>query len=147
MHYVALLLISLWGHNTMVTADHIASPSVQSSGWDGKPIAGNQDVALSPERRSELEGEALRGNPDAAMKLAQSYLIPDARSGEGRYWMQLAVENGSLPAMYGLGSALRYSDDRRDRVRAVYWLHRAIKECPPPYPEYSRAVLSEMGEK
>lgn len=111
-----------------------------------KIINVRKDFALSDAEKKLLQEQALDGSPEAALKLGRYFLSTNPLSEDGFYWMSIAVENGSIEAIYSLGAALRYADDIRSRRRAIYWLKRAIKECPEPLSSYARDALKEIGE-
>lgn len=71
-----------------------------------------------------LETKALKGDADAAKRLAThyGYVNPD----EVRYWEQIAAENGDADSQRALAhTMLIYSKDPRDHVRGVFWLEKA----------------------
>ena len=99
---------------------------------------------VSEELPTELEKEALKGSPSAALKIAESILSRNYASDSGFYWLTIAVENGSKEAMCDLGAFLSIRKIESDRIRARYWLERAMKEGAPEDAKRAKAYLDDM---
>lgn len=64
---------------------------------------------------------------------------------KARYWMLIAAENGEPKAFYGLAFMMRHDTDSNSRLRAQYWLSRAIKEGPPEFGALARSLMDEIA--
>ena len=116
-------------------------------GPDGSYVLRQRDdYRLTDREIRQLGDEAIRGSPDAALRLGRFYVLTvDPCSREGRYWLHVAVENGSPGGMYQLGRVLIESDDARDKARGVYWLRRALEDCDKPGRDLARMTLQHHG--
>lgn len=84
---------------------------------------------IPPDQLAKLEREALLGDAKAAHRLLSRVALSSAAvdSKETTFWLTVAAENGHPLAQYYLGAMLLGRADRRDQVRAEYWLARAAK--------------------
>jgi hypothetical protein len=84
-------------------------------------------VWISPGEMPKVQQAALLGDADAARRLAGNALVfGESDSGsEMRFWTDVGAENGDPTAQYNRGARLLCQADRRDRVRAEFWLARA----------------------
>jgi len=73
-----------------------------------------------------LEKEALYGDSDAALKLYQYSEYVKRDKSESRYWLLMAAQNGSRPAMKRLGDMMQADNSSpRNYLRSNYWLKKA----------------------
>ena len=101
-------------------------------------------LTVSDEQPTELEEKALEGSPTAALRIAKSILSRNYASDIGFYWLTIAVENGSKEAMCDLGAFLSIRKNDVDRIRAKYWLERAMKEGNTSDAKRAKAYLDDM---
>ena len=96
-----------------------------------------------------LQESALRGDGKAALRLAQFYGYK-GDSVADRYWLTISAEDGNAVGMNNLGVHLFQGfgkkwekTDRKDSIRARFWLERAVQEGSP----VARAWLKDMGDE
>ena len=116
-------------------------------GPDGSYVLRQRDdYRLTGTQVEQLSFQAIRGSPDAALRLGRFYVLTiDPYSHEGLYWLHIAVENGSPGGMLQLGQVLVESDNPREKARGVYWLRRSIEICDGPGRRIARLKLQRHG--
>lgn len=73
-----------------------------------------------------IEKEALYGDADSALKMFQYNEYVKRDKSEARYWLLMAAQNGSKPAMKKLGDMMQADNNNyRNYLRANYWLKRS----------------------
>ena len=92
----------------------------------------------------KLEAQALGGSGDAAYRLSKFYefLVLDIK--EADYWLNIAAENDNPTAQYGLGSRLSLSSDKREHLRACYWLIKSKQKASSEVSALADSVLARL---
>ena len=95
----------------------------------GASSADESRYQIPPDQVAKVEREALLGDAKAAHRLFGRAALSGAPvdSKETTFWLTVAAENGHPVAQYNLGAMLLGRADRREQVRAEYWLARAAK--------------------
>ncbi len=94
---------------------------------NGAPIAGTQDLRISPGDLPRLKQEALMGSGDAAFHLSQHYQLVALDEAEAARWLVIAAEDGNATAQFNYAYKLSKLKDAADQVRAVYWAKLVVK--------------------
>lgn len=118
----------------LLTATALLSCAKQNTTDEGirkTLIMGNQSLVLAESEIKTLGQQALRGSPDAAMRLFLFYKFVQQDYAESLFWIRIATENGDPDGEYNLGFMLRDDPDPRNRQRARFWLERAAKHGEP----------------
>lgn len=83
------------------------------------------DLELTPAQQSSLAFDAVRGSPQAARKLATYHFIVRGDRDLALKWYTVGAENGDAACAFGLYNVLNGSADDQQRLRAMFWLHKA----------------------
>jgi TPR repeat protein len=76
----------------------------------------------------KLQRQALEGNGDAAMKLADLFLFRSYDLDQAMYWLIISAEDGNRLAKENLSHYLNLSDKPEFRMRAKFWEDQAAKK-------------------
>jgi TPR repeat protein len=78
---------------------------------------------------SHLMLEALRGDPDAALKIMLHFSFGLANGVEGHKWRIIGAENGHLELQYSLASVLvSFRSGSDSKTRGIFWLWKMAKQ-------------------
>src|ERR1700728_4695269 len=91
-------------------------------------ITQNEGFAIPAADAGRLKDQALRGDGDAALRLAMD---PKQDTTGALYWFTISAEDGDERGMEWLGILLDNRDDSQSKVRACYWLKKSGKTCGP----------------
>lgn len=89
------------------------------------PVRVSGDLDLSAAQQATLGREAIQGSADAARRLASYHSIVRGDRAAMIKWYTIGAENGDAGCAYGLFGLLRNSEDEEERMRALFWLHKA----------------------
>lgn len=116
----------------------IAAVALAVSACAGKTVATEEMFPKNPSigivdnfRISEtdlpvVEKEALYGDADSALKMFQYSEYVKRDKNEARYWLLMAAQNGSKPAMKKLGDMMQADNNNyRNYLRSNYWLKKS----------------------
>ena len=107
----------------MVTQSAIAVKPVKPGAAVLSPISGTM---VPEDEYAEVERNALEGSAEAAVRLAVQYELT-AQFEKAIFWGSIAAENGSQVGAYNLGFRLAQSPDKKQQLRAQFWLTKAVK--------------------
>jgi hypothetical protein len=110
-----------------------------------KPVAGPQDLAVTPRDISALRARALSGSGEAALRLSRHYGLVLRDAIAEVYWLQIAAENGNSLAQLDYAYKLAERRNADDQSRAMYWAREALKSDASA--DAARAFLREHGVK
>lgn len=91
----------------------------------GDPILPNSTLFVPKEERDTVERQALEGDAESALRLSLPYMMT-SRMVDAIFWATIAAENGSMSGAYRLGYMLAGSPHANQRLRARFWLKKAI---------------------
>ena len=111
---------------------------------EGVPIMANQKYVLDAADIPRLREDALKGSGEEALRLAMFFDLVAIDLDQGLYWKTIAVENGSVLAMYNLAQTLRSKADPESKVRARYWFERVVKVGQQPLAGEAEQRLKDM---
>lgn len=81
---------------------------------------------IAEEEIPVVEKEALYGDADSALRMFQYNEYVKRDKNEARYWLLMAAQNGSKPAMKKLGDMMQADNNNyRNYLRSNYWLKRS----------------------
>ncbi|WP_312320648.1 hypothetical protein [Stenotrophomonas sp.] len=80
---------------------------------------------LPDEALAEQKALALKGDADAATRVANHYAISTDEKGADLPWLEIAAENGSLIEMRNLAVTLQAKGGEENCRKALGWLKRA----------------------
>jgi TPR repeat protein len=105
----------------------LASSYVPAKAENGgqSPVRLSADLDLTPTQQSELAKEAIKGSPEAALKLANFHFIVRGDRDATLKWYTIGAENGDAGCAYGLFNLLHTSENKEEQDRALFWLHKA----------------------
>lgn len=129
MNAKAIVLAGLLATATLNSVG--CAPAKQAQARTTAMATSGQADVLTQAALSDAQEKALRGDKDAAFKVALHY---EATEGDGRrelQWMTIAAENGNTTAMQNLAVALHADGTRQGCLRAVYWLERLEMQTSP----------------
>jgi TPR repeat protein len=99
------------------------------------------NTVIPAEEVARTQEEALQGSPDAAFRLAAHFGSLENES-QQIHWLQIAVENGNLPARFFLAETLSRQDDALNRIRARFWYKKIIADGPS---DQSAKAMEELA--
>ncbi|QWT21279.1 hypothetical protein KPL74_04590 [Bacillus sp. NP157] len=89
------------------------------------PVMLNADLQLTTAEQASLAIDAMKGSPTAARKLGTYHFTYRGDRTQALKWYTVGAENGDLASAFGLYSILNASKDEEERLRAMFWLHKA----------------------
>lgn len=95
--------------------------SKESTGRD------DRQYSLSGTEIRKLEREALRGVPEAALRLHFFYELEQKDPVESFYWARISAQNGDPMGQYEFGIMLSKDSDPKSRQRARFWLKKSAE--------------------
>jgi TPR repeat protein len=96
---------------------------------DNQTIESTPDYFRIPENKlSKKTLYALRGNPEAAQRVAHHYIAGMDDFYKGVKWYIISTENGTLDAQYSLANILLdfSNNDNESRIRGIFWLYTMV---------------------
>jgi TPR repeat protein len=83
--------------------------------------------SLTEAQINKLQGEALAGSPEVALKLFFYHKYFSLNPEESLYWARISAQNGDPVGQYEYGVLLSMGSDPRSRQRANFWTERAVE--------------------
>ena len=105
---------------------------VAASSAEEAATVGIQSVLLDDQALKQLSTNALTGSGEAAERIANFYLLAKSDRDTALYWATIAAENGNVVGEYNTGFLLKDKLDRKQRIRALFWLQKAAKDGSRP---------------
>jgi TPR repeat protein len=107
---------------------------------DEVPIRLSADLDLTAAQQSSLAIQAMKGSPEAALKLATFHFIVRGDREASLKWYTIGAENGDPACAHNLAGLLMVSSDEQEHARGIFWLHKAADGGAP----YAKDELKEM---
>lgn len=106
-----------------------------------KPTISIEDSRLDLEEVPVIQEKALTGDGNEALKLSLFYNI----GSKAEYWAGIAAQNGSVEGCYNYGYFLSRKNDRQSKLRALFWLKKALEGGVEEAPSLIRIVQDEIS--